>query len=215
VDNGGMAAALREDSAYLSEQAPLPDQETQAVQCCAILWGHETAVISIFLSTNLDLLASGSVDGAIVLHQVRKGKYVRRIQHPNNRPVNVIHMSPSGDIVVHSWMDRSLHVFSLNGFHLSAAQLRQRLYAMTITTDGEMIVAGGTEGKLAIFLMHNLQQVHEMNIGNGPIRSLTFTPDHQYILVGSENGKFSIVADPLSRLHMLHRVLSKTFFGAI
>lgn len=117
--------------------------------------------------------------------------------------------------MVHSWTDCSLHTFSLNGFHLAQATLRQRLYAMTVTLDGQLLVAGGKEGHMLIYYVHSMELVHDLSIGNGPIRSLTFTPDHQYILVGSENGQFSVVADPMSRLQMLHRVLSRTFFGAI
>lgn len=95
ADNGSVAAALMTDCAYLGASArggssgddgpPSPTSssahtassstasssaDTQALQCVAILWGHETPVICVSLSTHLDLLASGSVGGAIVLHQV-------------------------------------------------------------------------------------------------------------------------------------------------
>jgi hypothetical protein len=57
--------------------------------------------------------------------------------------------------------------------------------------------------------------VHELAIGHGPIRSLAFTPDQQYVLLGCEDGRFVVVADPVCRLQMLHRVLTRTFFGVI
>lgn len=76
-----------------------------------------------------------------------------------------------------------------------------------------MLVSGGASGVMHVHLVHSLELVHQLPIGNGPIRSLAFTPDHQYILLGSNNGHFTVVADPLSRLQMLHRVLSRTFFG--
>lgn len=91
ADNGGIAAALRTESAYLSSSSEQTggsggvDPEAQALQCVSILWGHDTAVISIYLSTRLDLLASGSVDGTIVLHQVSKKKGPDQGPSPKSR----------------------------------------------------------------------------------------------------------------------------------
>ena len=86
---------------------------------------------------------------------------------------------------------------------------------MTTTKDGQFLLTGGRKGVLGVWHTHSLEPLHEVEIGHGSIRSLAFTPDYQYILVGSEEGRFSVVADPLSRLQMLHRVLSRTFFGVI
>jgi WD40 repeat protein len=111
--------------------------------------------------------------------------------------------------------DCSLHTFSFNGFPLASTRVRHPLYAMAASKDGQMLVSGGASGVLSIHLVHNLELVHEMTISHGPIRSLSFTPDHQYILIGSQDGQFTVVADPLGRLQMLHRVLSRTFLGAL
>ena len=95
---------------------------------------------------------------------MRKGKYVRRIPFPGGKPVNLMHLAQhSGDLVAHSWSDCSLHAFSLNGFHLAETTLRrgQRLFAMTVTQDGQMLVAGGRAGSVQIFLVHSLEQVRE------------------------------------------------------
>lgn len=86
---------------------------------------------------------------------------------------------------------------------------------MMTSKDGQFLLTGGGRGVMAVWHTHSLEQLHEVRIGHGPIRSLAFTPDYQYILVGSEDGRFSVVADPLSRLQMLHRVLNRTFFGVI
>lgn len=83
ADSGSVAAALMTDCAYLGSRTdeasvtaaspsstPTPSVEPHGLQCVAILWGHETPVICVSLSTHLDLLASGSVGGTIVIHQV-------------------------------------------------------------------------------------------------------------------------------------------------
>jgi len=70
ADTGAIADVLKEDSAYLPEKTAVDSPDTQSLQCCSILWGHDTEVMAIFLSTPMDLLVSGSLDGTIVLHQV-------------------------------------------------------------------------------------------------------------------------------------------------
>lgn len=205
----GSSAAPPSSSSSGGPQAPL--------QCVAILWGHDTPVVSLSLSTQLDLLASGSADGAIVLHRVRKGKYVRRVPYPGHHPVHLLHFcAETGNIVAHSWGNRALHTFSLNGRPLATVpRLPERLYALACTADGALLLTGGGRGVVGVRQVHSLELLREVRIGHGPIRCLSFTPDHQYLLVGSEDGTFSVVADPLSRLQMLHRVLSRTFFGVI
>ncbi|CAM9544290.1 unnamed protein product, partial [Heterosigma akashiwo] len=49
----------------------------------------------------------------------------------------------------------------------------------------------------------------------GGITSLAFTPDDQDIIVGSANGKVTVITDPKSRFHMLESAIMKTFIGLI
>jgi len=46
-----------------------------------VLQGHDDAVIAIWCDPVLDLVASGSVDGTIILHSLRDGGYIRTISH--------------------------------------------------------------------------------------------------------------------------------------
>jgi len=98
---------------------------------------------------------------------VRKGKYVRRMTYPESRSVNLIRMSEeSGDIVVHSWQDLSLHAFSLNGFCLaSIPHLGEKLHAMAITPNGQMLLTGGSRATMMVYLVHSLAPIHDLYIG--------------------------------------------------
>eukprot|EP00593_Proboscia_inermis_P001752 CAMPEP_0171294624 /NCGR_PEP_ID=MMETSP0816-20121228/3123_1 /TAXON_ID=420281 /ORGANISM="Proboscia inermis, Strain CCAP1064/1" /LENGTH=787 /DNA_ID=CAMNT_0011766621 /DNA_START=177 /DNA_END=2543 /DNA_ORIENTATION=- len=49
-------------------------------QCCHILWGHESSVTCLAFNTDLDIVVSGSIDGMICVHSVRRGEFVRTIR---------------------------------------------------------------------------------------------------------------------------------------
>jgi WD40 repeat protein len=183
----------------------------------AVLVGHDTTVLSLAYSSHLDLCASGARDGSVVVHRVRKARFVRRLMYPSRRPVDRLHLcAETGVLTMHSHADAGLAAFSLNGFPLARLpQGKERLSALLTSKDGQFLLTGGEEGVLSVRQGHSLKLLHTLRVGHGPITSLAFTPDHQYILVGCEDGSFSVVADPLSRLQMLHRVLSRTFFGVI
>nr|CAD1832089.1 unnamed protein product [Ananas comosus var. bracteatus] len=46
-----------------------------------ILCGHDDIITCLFISTELDLVISGSKDGTCIFHTLRKGTYIRSIQH--------------------------------------------------------------------------------------------------------------------------------------
>jgi hypothetical protein len=74
---------------------------------------------------------------------VRKAKFVRRLSLGGGQSADLLHLSEhKGDVVVHSWSSRALHVFSLNGRPLASVALRGRLSAMAVARDGQMLVGG-------------------------------------------------------------------------
>lgn len=47
-----------------------------------ILCGHDDIITCLFVSTELDIVISGSKDGTCIFHTLREGTYVQSIQHP-------------------------------------------------------------------------------------------------------------------------------------
>jgi len=204
---------LAQDSGYIQF---LIDEEPY-LQCIHILWGHEAPITCLALSTDLDLVVSGASDGCICVHRVRKGRFVRNIYHDSLTEVNLLAISCNGDIVVHSKKDQSLFLFSLNGTFLAEMNdFIQSINDMSITADGEILVLAGDGGCLSFRTLEDLAFRSLIDLhADGGITSIAFTPDNQYIIVGSKNGKITIVTDPKSRYHMLEIAFKKTFIGLI
>ena len=56
-------------------------------------------ITSTFISTDLRVFATASLDGKIQVYQLATGKRIRTLFHPNSRPINNVTMR-SGAFVV-------------------------------------------------------------------------------------------------------------------
>ncbi|KAK2091048.1 Neurobeachin-like protein 2 [Saguinus oedipus] len=70
-----------------------------------VLYGHGAAVSCVAISTELDMAVSGSEDGTVIIHTVRRGQFVAALQPPGatfSGPVSYLALGSEGQIVVQS-----------------------------------------------------------------------------------------------------------------
>jgi hypothetical protein len=79
-----------------------------------ILYGHDDEVTCVAVNTDLDIVVSGSKDGTCIIHNVRKGRYVRSIYPPNGGALRWVGISSQGLIVTYSLVCISQFLFSLS-----------------------------------------------------------------------------------------------------
>lgn len=175
--------------------------------CCHVLWGHQEAITCIAFCSELDVKVSGSMDGVICVHTVRSGAFIRKICLEENShdhaAVRKLALDTSGSFVAH-YDDGMLHMFTVNGVKLARANAGEKIYAMEICPGGDMLVTGGENCNVVIRSLNDLSVRCVLDLtSHGPIRCITFTPEHfnpapQYMYIGTEDGKVTIVdKDPL------------------
>lgn len=183
-----------------------------------------TAIIAISLVVQeLDAIVSGASDGRIVLHCLKDGCYVRQYFCGLNtadgvrRPVpeaSQLAFSCHGDVVVHSWTDLSLHRFSLNGARLATAVAPTAMSCLLTAGGGEYLLAGGQDGFIRVYTLHNLCVVHTIELqAHGGVTCMRLSPNDEYLLAGCEDGEVSIITDARKRLRMLDLALQRAFVG--
>ncbi|CAM9496985.1 unnamed protein product, partial [Ectocarpus fasciculatus] len=152
VGNAPMASALGGTSAcgVISKKGTT---SRDSMVCVHVLYGHEAPITCLAVSEELDTVVSGASDGRIVLHCLKNGCYVRQYRcgtgsaaaadaaETSIPEASQLAFSRHGDVVVHSWTDRSLHRYSLNGTRLATA--------VAPTTINCLLTAGGGEYLLA------------------------------------------------------------------
>ena len=105
------------------------------------------------VAAELGLAASGAADGTVLLHTCHNGSLLRRVTHPDKRPVghllvNALHCR----LVIGSSTagDGRLYLYSLSGQRLQPQplQLPGGVRTTLLSPDGSLLLAGGVSGAL-------------------------------------------------------------------
>uniref|UniRef100_A0A8C2NAX6 Neurobeachin like 1 n=1 Tax=Capra hircus TaxID=9925 RepID=A0A8C2NAX6_CAPHI len=166
-----------------------------------ILYGHTDEVLSVAISTELDMAVSGSRDGTVIIHTIQKGQYMRTLRPPCESSLLLtipnLAISWEGHVVIYSSIEESatlknaLHLFSVNGKYLGSQVLKEQVSDICII--GEHIVTGSLQGFLSIRDLHSLNLSINPLAMRSPIHCVCVTKEYSHILVGLEDGKLIVV----------------------
>lgn len=168
-----------------------------------ILYGHTDEILSVGISTELDMAVSGSRDGTVIIHTIQKGQYLRTLRPPCESSLFLtipsLAISWEGHIVVYSSLEEKstlkdknlLHVFSINGKYLGSQVLSEQISDLCIV--GEHIITGSLQGLLSVRELHSLKLSIAPLAMRLPIHCVSITKEHSHILVGLEDGKLIVV----------------------
>ncbi|XP_034461449.1 neurobeachin-like protein 1 isoform X1 [Hippoglossus hippoglossus] len=169
-----------------------------------VLYGHTDEVVSVSISTELDMAVSGSRDGTVIIHTVRRGQYMRCLRPPceSSLPLSILHLAVSweGHLLVHTCLEgkatlkdkNALHLYSVNGKHLCSEPLKEQVTDMCVS--GEYVVLGSEQGYLSIRDLYSLSLCAEPIAMRVPVRCVSVTKEQSQVLVGLQDGKLIIVA---------------------
>ncbi|XP_049471093.1 neurobeachin-like protein 1 isoform X5 [Panthera uncia] len=187
-----------------------------------ILYGHTDEVLSVGISTELDMAVSGSRDGTVIIHTIQKGQYMRTLRPPCESSLLLtvpnLAISWEGHIVIYSTIEEktnlkdksALHLFSVNGKYLGSQVLTEQISDLCIT--GEHIITGSLQGFLSIRDLHSLNLSMNPLAMRMPIHCVCVTKEYSHILVGLEDGKLIVVGvgKPAEVKHSIKNFFSRT-----
>ncbi|CAO2633435.1 Neurobeachin-like protein 2, partial [Lemmus lemmus] len=167
-----------------------------------VLYGHEAAVSCVAISTELDMAVSGSEDGIVIIHTVRRGQFVAALRPPGATllgPVSHLALGSEGQIVVQSSACERpgaqatyfLHLYSVNGRLRASLPLPEQPTALTVA--GDFVLLGTIQCSLHIFHLNKLQPAVSPLPMKVPVRSVSVTKERSHVLVGLEDGKLIVV----------------------
>jgi len=179
-----------------------------------ILCGHDDIITCLFVSTELDIVISGSKDGTCMFHTLREGTYVRSIRHPSGAGLSKLVTSQHGRLVIYSDSDLSLHMYSINGKHIASSESNSRLNCMELSCCGEFMVCAGDHGQIVLRSMHSLDVVWRYEGAGKTITSLVVTPEECF-LAGTKDGSLIVfsIENPLLRKNAMQRQKAKPSIG--
>ncbi|XP_034144562.1 neurobeachin-like protein 2 isoform X2 [Esox lucius] len=168
-----------------------------------VLCGHDQEVTCVAISTELDMAVSGSKDGTLIVHSVRRGQFLRTLRPFGEvclpARVTELQVGMEGHIVAQTalegrtaGMDKYfLNVYSVNGSLLSSVSLDEQVTALCLVPD--YIILGTQQGRLHIRDLHSLELAVSPLALKVAVRSVSVTKESSHILVGLEDGKLIVV----------------------
>eukprot|EP00727_Mastigamoeba_balamuthi_P007099 m51a1_g3009 putative beach domain-containing protein (2301) ;mRNA; r:833752-844561 len=158
-----------------------------------VLYGHDDEVTAIAASEELDVVVSGSRDGAIVVHTLRRGKFVWTAKTPGVGAISLIRISHAlGHIVVYSQEQYALLLYSIDGKLLERAELHEQLFDIVITKDGRSIVTGGSNNSFVFRQLHTLKYVQKFAVSN-TICCMALASGELQLLAGLRDGTMLVI----------------------
>ena len=215
IDHDDMSQALADGYVKTSSSASSSATTGSVVQLVHVCFGHQSPITCISVSSDLDVVVSGSQDGTICVHSLRRGRYLRKIQArrfyletkyydatraQKSVGVRKIALDRHGTIIVHL-NDGMLHSYSINGAVVCGADAGEKLNCMEICADGEVLVTGGESCHVCIRQTSDLSVRCVLDLtSHGPITAIALTPSssdgaHQYILIGTADGKVTVIGE--------------------
>uniref|UniRef100_A0A8C5EJR6 Neurobeachin-like protein 2 n=1 Tax=Gouania willdenowi TaxID=441366 RepID=A0A8C5EJR6_GOUWI len=168
-----------------------------------ILCGHDQEVTCVAISTELDMAVSGSKDGTVIVHTVRRGQFLRTLRPPmeSNLPAEIseLQVGAEGHIVVqtclHEHSNRknkySICAYSVNGCLMSSSTMEEQVTALHLVS--EYVILGTMQGNLHIRDLYSLDALVTPLALRVPVRCVSVTKESSHILVGLEDGKLIVV----------------------
>lgn len=126
---------------YLSSSI---DQDSSIfLQSERILYGHRSEITCLCVSSELDLVITGSLDGTCNLYTIERGTYLRTLRptHENLDPIKNMRLSDERHLVVQTENEQThLFLYSINGNLIRTRKFEYQIVDM-ILIDQYMIIA--------------------------------------------------------------------------
>lgn len=177
-----------------------------------VLFGHDDEVTCIAVNSAMDVVVSGSKDGTMIVHELKRGRYIRTISLPSRSVVSLLELSTLGDIVALCREDMRLYRYSINGRLLKSVDVSAERPAVMmpyyLRGYGELLISGGERGSVFVRSFDecvrgswvvsdvcSLTVALRRPIVKQGIVDMDLAPDQKHLLIGCEDG--TLVVFPL------------------
>jgi WD40 repeat protein len=162
-----------------------------------ICFGHDEAITCVAMNSSLNLVASGSIDGTLILHDSRDGHIVRALEStpPGCIPSSIELLPKSSLVVCACGVAGALSVHDVNGATLAKSLSRHEAFdAFCVTRDERHILIGNRRGDITVRAVHDLSIRAQINVANAGVVSISPVARDECLVVGLADGRVCLWA---------------------
>ncbi|XP_034482735.1 neurobeachin-like protein 1 [Drosophila innubila] len=182
---------------HLQAITQLNTQNSYSPKPLTVLYGHDDAVSSVAIYTELDLVVSGSLDGTVNVYTLQEGQFVRTLKPigctESCVQISYVTVSYHGHIAFSALDDtsHSVHVYSINGASLGSKYVSGRVTGLACASD--YLVVADDAGDITMSRLNGLKPVFDIPL-HVPVQTVVVTPGNTHILAPLRDGRLAVVA---------------------
>lgn len=169
-----------------------------------ICFGHDEPITCVNVSSQLNLIASGSADGTLVLHDTRDGHIVRAFERTpsGSVPSWIKILDTSSRVVCACAASGALSVYHVNGATLAKYASRHETFdACCVTRDERILLLGNHRGDVTLRHTRDLSIRAQINVANVGVTALSTAASDECLLVGLADGRLCLWAPSPAPAH--------------
>ncbi|KAJ3680517.1 hypothetical protein LUZ60_016795 [Juncus effusus] len=227
LDNGSNGSSTKNSKNY-------PDSKKRRIEGpMHVLRGHLGEIISCDINTDLGIIVSCSNESGVILHSLRRGRVMRKLEV---RFPSLVRVSSQGVVLVWSERERRLSTFTVNGGFVRSTILSPFdgcISCVEISSDGDFALVGtarrengsvGTEKEsggnenegcvsvpvpsICFIDLHELKVFHSLPLGEGQdIRAIALNKENTYLIVSTADKQLIVYTDPALTLKVVDQML--------
>jgi len=153
-----------------------------------VMTGHTDSVTSVALSTNGELVASGSEDNTIRLWN-RQGQVIGTAFQGHTAAVTAVAFSPDSQRLVSSSEDGTVRLWDLKGQPIGSPFKGHTgaVTAVAFSPDGQYIASSGEDQTIRLWNQKGASVGQLFRGHTGAVTAVAFSPDGQFLVSGSED----------------------------
>jgi WD40 repeat protein len=164
---------------------------------------HQASVRSLAISPDGKTLVSGSFDQTIVLWSLPEGTVAKTLN--DREPIAAIALSSDGKFLASTGDNGIVKIWSLSSGEpiVESSGNKNCIGALVISPDSQTIAAGTVNGYVVLWQLKNIENgensgTPQMKLAQtikahaGQINACVFSPDGQYLITGSVDGKAKV-----------------------
>ncbi|KAK8807070.1 hypothetical protein WA158_003829 [Blastocystis sp. Blastoise] len=150
-------------------------KDTKEITLKKAIYGHDDTVTNVSINRELDLIASASLDGTIILSSLVDDLYLRSInvyadldvsrgerapiEDEPKVAVDWMRLTNDGNIICYSQEDFVIRLYNSMGQLLNSCEVKCRLFSLCLSNDTEFLLVGGENRTLYVYRVNTLKEV--------------------------------------------------------